>query len=248
MIKILSLILLILLLLIGKQGGLKTYVCFYLNYILLFIFMFCIVLRFNAIIMSLITCVLASLVSLFLINGNNVKTKSSFFSICIVLIFMFIIILLIGKNGNIQGFSYESIESIGGYSFDINYNMTDLIIGIILICTIGTIIDTSISISTALNEIYLNNNKLSIKELYNSGMNVGKDILSTTINTLFFVFLGGIVGFFFWHVNDSFECIINYKSLVQELIELLCCCIGSIMVIPITSYITSINLQKYGKD
>lgn len=247
MIKILSLILLVLLILIGKKDGLKTYICFYLNYILLFIFIFSIILGFNAIIMSLITCVLASLISLFLINGSNVKTKSSFISINIVLFIIFIIILLIGKNANIQGFSYESIESIGVYSYNINYNMTDLIIGIILMCTIGTIIDTSISISTALNEIYLNNKKLNIKELYNSGMNVGKDILSTTINTLFFVFLGGIVGFFFWHINENFEYIINYKSLVQELIELLCCCIGSIMVIPVTSCITSINLHKNNK-
>lgn len=87
---------------------------------------------------------------------------------------------------------------------------------------------------------------ISEKELYNSGMNIGKDILSTTINTLFFAFLGGIIAFFFWHYSESFEYIINYKVLVQEIVELLCCCIGSILVIPITSYITSLNLIKTG--
>lgn len=243
MIKILSLILLILLLIVGKKEGLKTYACFYLNYFLILVYIFLMGIGFNAIILSFIICLLASLVSLFLINGSNVKTKSSFISICIVLSIMFVIIFFIGNNANVQGFSYEAIEAIAGYSFDINYNMKDLIIGMILVCTIGTIIDTSISISTALNEVYLNNEGITQNELYNSGINVGKDILSTTINTLFFVFLSGIVGLFYWYYTESFEFIINYKTLCQELIELLCACIGSIIVIPITSYICSRNLS-----
>lgn len=246
MIKILSIIFLVLLIIVGKKQGLKTYICFYLNYILILSYILFMAFGFNAIIVSIITCLIASLITLFLINGNNIKTRSSFVSICFVLIIMFVIVFLIGKNANIQGFSLESIETIGLYSYDINYNMTDVIIGMILVCTIGTIIDTSISISTSLNEVYINNTNISEKELYNSGMNIGKDILSTTINTLFFAFLGGIIAFFFWHYSESFEYIINYKVLVQEIVELLCCCIGSILVIPITSYITSLNLIKTG--
>ena len=220
--------------------------CFYLNYFLIFIFMLLISIGFNAIVLSIIICLLVASVSLFLTNGRNIKTESSFISIFIVLLFMFFLIFFIGRNANIGGFSYESIETIAGYSYEINYNMSDLIIAIILMCTIGTIVDTSISISTAINEVYLNNKDIKFNELYKSGMNVGKDILSTTINTLFFVFLGGILGLFFWHYTDTLEYFINYKALCQELIELLFCFIGSILVIPITAFITSkrIHMNK----
>ena len=244
MLVVLSLILLILLIIVGKKEGIKTYMCFYLNYFLIFIFMILISVGFNAIILSIIICLLVASVSLFLTRGRNIKTESSFISIVVVLLFMFFIIFFVGKSASIGGFSYESIEAIAGYSYEINYNMEDVIIGIVLMCTIGTIIDTSISISTALNEVYLNNKGIQFKELYKSGMNVGKDILSTTINTLFFVFLGGTVGLFFWHYTDSIEIFINYKALCQELIELLSCFIGSILVIPITSFITSKKLSK----
>lgn len=244
MILTLSIIFLILLLLIGKKQGLKTFICFYLNYILLFFYVFFMAIGFNAILTSIFICICASLITLFLINDVNIKTKSSFVSICIILLFMFIMIYIIGSIGNIEGFAFDSFEEISWCSLNINYNMTDVFIGIILVCTIGTLIDTSISISTGLNEVYLNNKSLSRVDLYKSGMNIGKDILSTTINTLFFAFFGGILGLFFWHYSASVEYIINYKVLVQDIIELLFCSIGSILIIPITSYIMAYNLTK----
>ncbi len=244
MINTLTLLFFILLIVVGKGRGLKTFICFYLNYALIITYICLMVFGCNAIFVSFLTCMAATLLSLFFLNGVNIKTISSFKSICIVLCLMFVLIYLIGKNANIQGFSHEALETISLFTYDIYYNMSNLIIGLILVCTIGTIIDTSISISTALNEIYLNNRRLSTLALFKSGMNVGKDILSTTVNTLFFVFLGGMFGFFFWHQYDSFGVMVNYKSFAQEVIELLCCCIGSVLVIPITSYITAIALHR----
>lgn len=244
MINTLTLIFFILLIIVGKGRGLRTFICFYLNYALIITYICLMVLGCNAIFVSFLTCIAAALLSLFFLNGVNIKTKSSFKSICLVLSIMFILIYFIGQNANIQGFSHESLETISLFTYDINYNMEHLIIGLILVCTIGTIIDTSISISTALNEIYLNNPRLGTLTLFKSGMNVGKDILSTTVNTLFFVFLGGMFGFFFWHQYDSFGVMVNYKSFAQEVTELCCCCIGSILVIPVTSYITAIALRQ----
>ena len=244
MIFALSIVLFILLLLIGKKRGIKTFICFYLNYFLIIFYIIFVGIGLNPIFMALITCIISSLISLFLLNGYNIKTKASFKSILLVLILMFIFILLIGKNANIQGFSYESIEEIGIFSFDINTNMTDVLIGMFLVCIIGTIIDTSISISSALNEIKINNPKLDAKELFLSGMNIGKDILSTTINTLYFAFIGTFIAFFIWHYNNGIEYILNYRVFASDIIELLFCFIGSILIIPITSYISSKDLKN----
>ena len=142
MILVLSIVLFLLLLFVAKLRGLKTFICFYLNYFLIILYIIFMGIGFNAIILSLITCILSALISLFLLNGNNIKTKISFKSVLLVLLFMFIIIFLIGKQANIQGFSYESIEEIGVFDFNINYNMTDVIIGMFILCIIGTIIDT----------------------------------------------------------------------------------------------------------
>lgn len=244
MVLILSIILFILLLIVGKLRGFKTFISFYLSIFLIIIYLSFMSLGFNAYILAIIICIFATIVTLFLINGFNKKTLSSFYSIMIVLAIIFIIIYLITINANIQGFSMESMESIGGLSLEIGYSMTDLLIGMYLVCVIGTIIDTSISISSAMNEVYINNKGISNNELYKSGMNVGKDILSTTINTLFFALVSNFIGFFMYHRNENFLYIINYKSFASLIIELLFTFIASILIIPITSFISSRIITK----
>ena len=244
MITILSCILFFLLTLIGKSRGFKTFLIFYLSLFLIMIYLFVMSIGFGAITNAIIICVVVSAVTLFGLNGYNIKTKSSFLSIMVILLFIFSLTFYIGKNANIQGFSPESLESIGGYSFDINYNLTNLFIGMYLVCIIGTIIDTSISVSSAMNEVYLNNKHLDKNELYKSGMNVGKDILATTINTLFFAIVAEFIGFFMWHYGSGFGFLLNYKSFAQEIIKLLLCFIASILIIPVTSFITSRLLIK----
>lgn len=242
MISILSIILLLLLIIVGKGRGIKTYGIFYLNLFLILVYLFVISIGLNAILHAVIICIIVSATTLFGLNSINIKTKTSFISILIVLALTFGLVLTIGKCANIQGFSAESLEAIGGYSFDIGYNMTDVLIGMFLITTIGTIIDTSISISSAVNEVYNNNLDLNKNELFKSGMNIGKDILSTTINTLFFALVAEFIGFFMWHSSASFSYIINYKAFVVEISKLLLCFISSILIIPITSYMISRSL------
>lgn len=241
---ILSLIFLVLLLLVGKKRGLKTYICFYINYLLIMIYIILCSFGIDPIILAIITCLLVSLVTLFILNGNNIKTLSSFISILLILLLELGLIIFINNNANIYGFSYEQMESIGVFSFDINYSMKKLFLGVILMSSIGTVIDTSISISSSLNEVYLNNPKSTIKDLYISGINIGRDILSTTINTLYFVFLGGFMAFLFWHIREDILFVINYKVFVFDTVELLLCFISSIIVIPVTSIVTSYLLKN----
>lgn len=245
MIKLLSLIFFLLLLMVGKKRGFKTFITFYLNLLLIVIYITFMKIGLNPIILSIIICIISSLITLFILNGFNVKTKSSFISIMFVLLIMSIITILICKFSNIESFSIEDIESIGYYSHDINYNMMGVVIGMYLICTIGTIIDTSISVSSAMNEVYKNNTNMSEKELYISGMNIGKDILSTTINTLYFALICSFIGFFMWFYSVSFPFLSVSKSLVKNIIELLLAFIASISIIPITAKVGSKLIIKY---
>lgn len=239
MIFLLSIILFILLLIVGKGRGLKTFISFYISIFSIILYLAFISIGLNPYILAIITCIFVTIITLFMINGYNIKTRVSFYSILIVLVLIFSLIFIICKNANIQGFSMESMESIGGLSFEVNTSMIELLIGVYLITVIGTIIDTSISVSSAMNEVYVNNPNINNKELFNSGMNVGKDIMSTTINTLFFALISSFIGLFMYHNNVSIEYIINYKEFAKLVIELFFTFIASILIIPITSFIAS---------
>ena len=239
MILTLSIILLCLLLFTGGKRGLKTFISFYVSFILICIYVILMGLGLNAIITSVIICICAVLLILFLINGSNIKSISSLISIIIVLLFTFALCFITVKCANIAGYSEDSVEVIGGYNSSINYSMSNVLVGMFLLSVVGTIVDTSISVSSALYEVYDNNLHLTEKELFLSGMNIGRDILSTTINTLFFALVINFIGFLLWHHMTSISYILNYKAFSVEVINLLICFISSILIIPITAFISS---------
>ena len=243
---ILILILLLLMIYIDKIKGIKLFFSLFINFIILMILFYLIALGLNPIICSLISCLIISYIILFFVNGKNLKTKSSFKSVIIVLIVLTILIFVTTKLSRIAGFGYESFEEINMFSYDVNIDFTNIAISLILISLIGATVDSSIAISSALYEIYENNKYLNKKELFKSGMNIGKDILCTTTNTLLFAFLGDFMTLVIWFYkgNYSFLEIINAKTFCAELIRILFSAIGCIIVIPITSYITAKSILK----
>lgn len=246
MIKLLSIILFLLLIFIGGKRGLKTFVTIYINLFLLFVLIIITGWGFNPQIPTFIICVLITIIILFFLNGKNKKTISSFISVLIMLLIFIFITILIGNNIYIQGYSEETIEAIGHVNYNTGLNMLDLSNCIILIGLIGNINDTSIAISSALYEIYINNPRLTKKDLFKSGMNIGKDILGTTTNTLFFAYLGGYmtIFIFFQDFQYNFSDIINSKVFSIEFTRIILSGIASFLIIPLTAMITPIICKK----
>lgn len=244
--KILLLILLLLMIYVGGKRGVKLFFACCLNFFLLILIFYFITIGFNPIIITILGCLLFSLIILYFVNGENIKTKTSLHSVCIILIVLLLLIIIISKNSLIAGFGSESFEEINMFSYDIDIDFTNITISLILIGLVGATIDSAISISSSLYEIYINNKKISKQELFKSGLNIGKDILGTTVNTLFFAFLGEFLTLILWFKTDNycFSEIINNKTFAKEIIKIMFSIIGSILVIPLTAYITSYKLKK----
>ncbi len=239
--NILLLILLFLLLIISGRRGLKTFIAIYLNIFLLMFLIFLISCQINPFLPTIIICLIISMIILFFLNGRNKKTIAAFLSVIIILIIFITITMICIRKTYIQGYTEETIESIGYINYETGLNMYNISTSAILIGLIGTITDTAIAISSALYEVHQNNKNLSFKELFNSGMNIGKDILGTTTNTLFFAYLGSYMTIFiyFQDFSYSFIDIINSKLFAQEFVNIILSGLSSIMIIPIASYITS---------
>ena len=250
MIKLLSLILLILLLLIGGKRGLKTFVTIYINLFLIILLIIIYGWGFDPIIPTFVISLIISAVILFLLNKVNIKTVCSFISVLLILLIFFGITVLINNRIYIQGYTEENIEAISYVTFDTGLNMMNLGISVVIIGLIGNIIDTSIAISSALYEIHVNNPKLSRKELFLSGMNIGKDILGTTTNTLFFAYLGSCMTLFifFQDFRYSFSTIINSKIFAIEFTRIFLSGTASFLIIPLTAIITAFACKRKGDE
>lgn len=243
---ILIILLFLLMIYIDIKRGIKLFLSIIFNFIILMIIFYLIALGLNPIICSLIGCFIISYIILYYVNEKNIKTESSLKSVIIVLIILSFLIFFVTKISRIAGFGYESYEEINMFSYDVKIDFTNIAVSMILISLIGATVDSSIAISSALYEVYDNNKNLSKKELFLSGMNIGRDILCTTNNTLMFAFLGEFMTLLIWFYKGdySFLEIVNAKTFVSEMIKILFSALGCIIVIPITAYITTETLKK----
>lgn len=243
---VLAVILFLLMLYIDKKRGLKLFLSLGLNFAILLVIFYLVALGLNAVVCSLIGCFAVSCVMLFIVNGESIKTVSSIKAIAIVLLVLSVLIFLMAYISRIAGFGYESYEEINMFSYDVSIDFTDIAISMILISLIGATVDSSIAISSALFEVYENNKGLSRKELFISGMNIGKDILCTTTNTLMFAFLGDFMTLLIWFYKCDYTFLqsVNAKTFAAEIIRILFSATGCIIVIPVTAYITAGALKK----
>ena len=227
----------------------STYIMIYINMFLIMGLIILVGWGFDPLIVTLINVIITSLIILFFLNGYNKKTISSFISVIIILLIFIGITYTFGNFIYIQGYSEETIESIGYVTYNTGLNMLKLTDSIIIIGLIGNIIDTSIAISSALYEVHDNNPKLNIKELFNSGMNIGKDILGTTTNTLFFAFIGGTMSMLVYFIDYKYTILslINSKVFALYFTKIVLSGIASFLIIPLTSIISSF-IYKYDKD
>ena len=248
--KILWILLFLLMIYIDRERGIKLFVSIFMNFLILLVLFYFIALGFHPIISSAFSCILIALIILYFVNGKNIKTESAMNSVIWVIIILTIGIIIMTSLSRIAGFGEEAYEEINMFSYDVKIDFTNISISLILISLIGVTIDTAIAISSALYEVYENNKNLSQKEYFKSGMNIGKDILCTSMNTLLFAFLGDFMTLVIWFYQGKYTFleIMNSKTFAAEFIKILFSGTGCILIIPISSYITSKKIIKLKKD
>ena len=107
------------------------------------------------------------------------------------------------KFGHLQGFATEQQDETYIFSMNIDINMLQF--SVLLLCWCHrAVIDLTITISSPMYELNETNPNLSRKELFQSGMRVGREILATSANTIYLAYFGGQLTLFFWFSTSLF--------------------------------------------
>lgn len=230
----------LLMVLVAGKRGIVSFGVLILNFCALYGGVWLIASGMDPILLAVLASIGISGVILFLINGINAKTMAAFFSTIVVVAIMILLTCGLGMAAHIQGFSIEEVSSYGGFQYYIGINYAKVTTAVIILGLIGAIVDAAIAISSAMYEVYENNPHLHAKQLFQSGMVIGKDILCTTTNTLYFAALAGFVPLMIWFWVNGYSTaeVINNQILTQEVISVLCSASGAIMIIPISAGLT----------
>lgn len=239
---LLAAILFILMTLIGGKKGAKSFIALFFNFgVLIFILFFMTNPDINPIIITLIACALISCINLFFINDINSKTKTAFVSTIITTFILLVMIVVVSEKVMIQGFGEEEVEELSVFSLFIGVDFIKIAASVIIISTIGAIVDAAMAISSPMQEMYSHHPTINRKELFAFGISIGKDILGTSTNTLFFAFFGSYLALLMWFKDLSYSVgeVINSKIFSSEMITIFFAGIGVTLVIPITAWISA---------
>ncbi|MBX8944072.1 MULTISPECIES: YibE/F family protein [Lysinibacillus] len=244
---LLAVILCVLMVLVGGRQGIRSFLSLFLNFGVLFVTIFLMTNPKNSpIILTFIACTIISCISLFYINKTNSKTITAFISTMVTIVVLLLFITFVTEKSMIQGFGEESTEEISIFSLYIGVNFVQIGASVIIMSTIGAIMDVAISIATSMHEIFYRNPSISRKKLFAAGLSIGRDILGTDTNTLFFAFFGGYLSLLIWFKDLSYSIgeIVNSKVFSAEMTTIFCAGIGIALIIPIASCINAYYLIR----
>lgn len=226
---------------IGGKRGMKSFAALLINFFILFISIILIEHNVNPILVTITAGVMISCVTLFFINKINDKTIAALIAVLITLALLTVIIYAVGISSKIQGFGEEEYDEISSYNLYVHLDFVKIAVCTMIMGLIGAVIDAAISISSAMNEVYVNNPSLTLYKLFKSGMNIGRDILGTTTNTLYFAFIGGYLALLLWFKDLSYSLgeMINSKVFAAEMLQILCSGFGVTLIIPISALVTA---------
>ena len=223
----------------GKKGFKAMFGLLYTMISIFFILIPLIMRGYSPIGVTVFVVSITAIASLIIIDGVNAKTLSAIIGTVSGVLISGILTLIIGKLIHITGFNMEQAESLLLISGDGGLKIKGLLICGVLLS--GAVMDVAMSISSSINEIHLVNKKLRWKELFISGMNIGKDAMGTMANTLILAFTGSSLNLMLliYSYGIPYNQLINTDLIAIEILQGISGSLGIILAVPISAYAAS---------
>ena len=240
----------LIIILVGKMKGVKTVLalCFAL-YTILYFTLPLIYHGKSPIMISILTVVLISAITLFLLNGWSEKTKAAFISTTLGVISAGVIYSVFSALLHITGFHVGEASSILLIKATYGLQVRDILFATILIASLGAVMDVGMSISSALHEIVEMKPDITKKQLFVSGMNIGKDMIGTMTNTLILAFVGSsFISIMTIALSEmKVTQLINSNYFAVELLQGLSATMAVVLTVPIASFTSAYLYTEQSK-
>ncbi len=193
----------------------------------------------NPVVIAILSSLFIIPVTFYMSHGVNRKTTIAIIASVITLIIAAILGWIFIKLGYLTGLSSEEA---GMLALDkSNLQMRGVLLAGIVIGALGVLDDITVSQSAIVEELATTAGLKKAKDLYNRSMVVGKDHITSMVNTLVLAYAGAAMPLMLIFVNNPhpFGEIINYEMIAEEIIRTLVGSIALILAVPISSFIAA---------
>lgn len=197
----------------------------------------------NPVLATILICVASTAATMYLVGGCNAKSTSAVIGAMLSLLFAGLLSYITMFTAHLTGFTEEN--SMFLYTAHPELDFIGITISTMILATLGAVMDVAMSIASTINEIYITDNTKTVKDLFISGMNVGRDIIGTMANTLILVYLGGSLPLLLLAGNIDLQKFINLNQVVTETASALIGSIAIVICVPFTAVAASQMIKHF---
>lgn len=180
--------------------------------------------------------------TLYLAHGFGSKTTLAILATFISLLLTGILAIVSVKISSLSGLGNDETASLR-FGPTANMNFQGFLLGGIIIGALGVLDDITTTQVAAVGELWETNKKLSMGELFGKGFNIGREHISSLVNTLILAYAGASLPLFiFLAINPSgypLWVMLNSEFLAEEIIRSLVGSIGLILSVPIATLLAA---------
>lgn len=243
---VLAALFILLLVLFAGPTGVRAVLSFILTVLMLWKILIPLYLKgYNPIWVGIATTLILTLLIIALVYGFDRRcaaaVSGSFLGILVTCVMGIVFTDLFQIHGAVMAYSESLLYS--GYQ---HLNLTEIFMASIFLGSSGAVMDLSVDITSAVQEVVEKRPDLSWREAARSGMNVGRSAMGTMTTTLLFAYSGGYIALLmvFMAQGTPVVSILNYKYVAAELIHTVIGSFGLVTVAPFTALCSGILLTR----
>ena len=234
MLMILGFILLFLIMIIGGDRGVISLISLVGNMLLLSLAIWLMAAGAPVLLVTVGVGIIISCVTLF-----YQKTKSAFTAVLITMAVLFFFIYMVVWRSEAGGLNeiQAAEDDVLYYNMNLDINMRNVATAVIILSTLGAVLDMALTVTTSVYEVSIHKPEIKLTELVESGMQIGREVIGTTVNTLLFAYLGeSLLLFSYLKMQDyTLETLLNSKILFQNCVSMIFGAIACVVVMPVAA-------------
>jgi len=198
----------------------------------------------NPILIAIIGSLFIIPFTFYLSHGVNRKTTVAIVGTVIALVVTGLLAGVFVGAARLTGFASEEAGFLQATALG-TINIKGLLLAGIIIGVLGVLDDITVSQAAVVAQLRAANPRLPASHLYHQAMNVGRDHISSMVNTLILVYTGASLPLLLLFVDNphSFTEVINYEVVAEEVVRTLVGSIGLILAVPVTTLIAAFSTE-----
>lgn len=245
----LALFFIFVLIIIGGFKSIKAILSLILSlFIIIKILIPLILLGYNPLIISLIISFLILFLIVYLTEGWKKTSHISVLSIAMTLVITALLTIIFTHLLKLSGASQDGVIYLIEAS-DTFVNFRGILLAAVIIGSLGVINDMAVGQVASVEQLKIANPKIKKRDLYKAGIKIGRSHLGAIINTLFLAYIGAALPLVMlftlgYGPFTGFSQIINNEEIAIEILRTLIGVIGICLVMPISTYLSSIFIKN----